>query len=217
MIQKILLHYQKTFPFESFYDILLHNISISPEYYNPSKSFLFGYSPKAIETNDAQNILTEVGDIRTDLPVWFGDCIAPKRLVLIGLEPRDTDKTGGLNIERSDKYVFGTPFALERPRGPYFSAFQDLMNNNTSFVYFTDVVKRYYVNNIDNKLSDDKLARKSFLEQAYKSKDFLLKELEIINPTIIIALGSKSYVFLKELLGETLIFKKSGIHLRVEQ
>lgn len=200
MIESLLNHYKQKFHFEKFYDNLLYNISTYPENHIDSKTFLLGYKPMISVTHDIPNIITNSGDNRVDLPVWFGDPNSKNKLVIIGLEPRDTDESGRLNIDRVGNNVFATPFALERPRGPYYSAFKDLMNNGHSFVFFTDVVKAYAVIEKGNKKINDEYARQSFQKNAADGKSFLLNELEIINPSKIIALGNKSFDFIKKLL-----------------
>ena len=201
MIRALLTHYKKRFLFEKFYDNLLYNIATYPDYHIKNKNFLKGYLSQTKVTEYTGKILTERGDIRVDLPVWFGDADAINRILIIGLEPRDTDRSGLLNIERVNHYVFATPFALERPRGPYHNAFSDLTNREDSFVYFTDVVKTFHVSSLLDKQGDDRLARQNFLQKAQEELPFLLKELEIIKPTKIVALGDKSFAFLKGFLG----------------
>ncbi|MFY7788518.1 MAG: uracil-DNA glycosylase family protein [Thermoflexibacteraceae bacterium] len=200
MIEAILTHFKIRFPFDKFYDNLLYNISTYPDYHITNKTFLKGYYSKNKTTHDSDKIKTNSGDVRVDLPVWFGNVNATCKLVVIGMEPRDTDKEGHLNIERVDNYVFATPFALERPKGPYHSAFRDLTNHEDVFSYFTDVVKTYGVSG--DKVQDDLHARQNFAQLAQEEKPFLLKELEIIKPTKIVALGNESFTFLKNFLGD---------------
>jgi hypothetical protein len=75
------------------------------------------------------------------------------------LEPRATDDA--LNIECvkfAESYVFATPFALEKDRGPYKTAFCDLIQQKDVFAYFTDVVKTYQVTG--NKRRNDEIGQK---------------------------------------------------------
>lgn len=197
--QVLLEHYRKRFPFERFYDNLVNNIATWPEHHLKSETFLQGYESQNKTTQFAERIMTGSNDIRVDLPVWFGNYSCTFRIAILGLEPRATDESGILNIERSGKYVFATPFALERPRGPYHAAFQDLLNRNDLFVYFTDVVKTYLVSG--DKKNDDRVARQLFWERAKEEETFLHDELVLIDPTLIIALGNESYSFLNKLLG----------------
>lgn len=121
MIEELLTHYKRKFPFDKFYDNLLYNISTYPDCHIASKTFLKGYISQTQTIQYLPRIYTSSGDIRVDLPVWFGDVNAANKIVVIGMEPRDTDKSGHLNIEKVDQYVFATPFALERPKGVYYN------------------------------------------------------------------------------------------------
>jgi len=207
MIQSLLKHYKERFYFNNFYNQLLSDISGAPERYITSNTFLSGVLPSSIEIKRSLTILTKNGDIRIDLPVWFGNPENARKIVVIGLEPRDTDKSGSLNIEREGNYVFATPFAIERPHGPYYPVFQPFFNKNEAFIYFTDVVKSYEINTND-KSSDDKHARQSFRKKALLELSFLKRELEIIQPSKIIALGNVSFDFLYKTLGKMYDIRK---------
>jgi hypothetical protein len=104
-------------------------------------------------------------------------------------------------VERVKNYVFGVPFALERPRGPYFKAFQTIIEKTpTDFCfYFSDVVKEYEVVSTDKRENDNR-ARKAFRNKStcQKDRDFLLSELEILNPTLICGLGNDAFDFLNK-------------------
>ncbi|WP_439506241.1 uracil-DNA glycosylase family protein [Sediminibacterium sp.] len=184
--------YKQRFSFKFFYENLLFNINRWPEFHVKSETFLNSYKKAITVTEFAGRIKTKTGDIRVDLPIWFGDPTSVNKIVVFGLEPRDTNET--LNIERVDNYVFATPFALERPNGPYYSAFFEAMQSDTTFIYFTDAVKTYVVSG--DKPNNDKVARKEFQANAQREKAFLLKELDIIKPKKVIALGNECYKFL---------------------
>jgi hypothetical protein len=186
----------------------LYNIGAYPEYHIKSKTFIAGYESQTEFTEDQPRIFTKPGDIRVDLPVWFGCSSAAKKVVIVGMEPRDTDKKFGLlNIERVGKYVFATPFALERTKGPYHSAFQSVFNSEQPFVYFTDVVKTFQVSD-GGKSADDKNARHLFQEKAQAEQHFLLEELGFIEPDMVIALGNDAYAFLQQFLGAKYTIQK---------
>ena len=147
----------------------------------------------------------EKGNIRVDLPIWFGDFPTAKvKIVFLGLEPRHThDK---YNIEKVGNYVYGTPFGVEhwKSENTYYKSFSVAINDQNVFCYFSDVVKEYVVKSTDNKKSNDKFNRDWFCERANDNtrKAFLRHELKIISPDIIIALGNDSYCFLKAFLGD---------------
>ena len=141
----------------------------------------------------------EVGDVRVDLPIWFGDPVKSKtRIMFLGLEPRDSDPI--FNIEKIGKYVFGTPFGIEHwtPKNKYFNSFQDVVKNWDILSYFTDVVKEYVVKK--SKGEGDKAARESFWPKANESENlnFLDQEIRYLNPDHIIGIGNDSYRFLEK-------------------
>jgi len=196
MIDKILTLYKDQFGFQDFYSHLVYKVTQYPN----NDSFLKGLKPEA---KNFKEFCTNEGDIRVDLPVWFGNPESSKKIVIMGSEPRDT--ASHLNIEKvefnGEKYVFATPFALEYSGGKYQRAFKDLTNSNDIFVYFTDVVKEYKVIGLDKegKNQNDKNARNVFNQKANEYKEFLGRELDIIQPNILIGLGSKSYSKLNQI------------------
>ena len=206
MLQQLISLYRNKFHFVEFYDRLISNIKTWPDDHIKNDNFLYGLNPSAIPPKTDYPIETQKGDIRVDLPVWFGNSNSIKRIVIIGSEPRDSDKSGRLNVERNDRYVFATPFALDRPKGKYQHAFSEILSKPDIFAYFTDVVKEYEVG--INKENDDKKARELFHASALKGKDFLLEELDIIKPSNIIALGNNSHQLLNKILGSNFTIDK---------
>jgi hypothetical protein len=197
MLQQILSLYQTRYNFDLFYDNLFYNIKTWPEEHVHNTRFLYGYPLK--EKNvvfEAQRPTVE-GNIRVDLPIWYGDILSRKKFVFVGLEPRDTNMDGYLNIEHKDNYVFATPFALERPWSPYQKAFSYLINQHDSFFYFTDAVKEYHVADKVHKKVNDIAARKNFKLYAESSMAFLEQELTLISPTKVFALGTQTHLFLQ--------------------
>lgn len=197
-MQKILeLYKERGFFHTEFYELLKMCSIEANKFYTDNPRFL--QNTEISQENLVKNpILTVIGDIRVDLPVWFGDFNkCRKKIMLIGLEPRDTDKSGKLNIERSGNYVYATPFALELREGKYQTAFEKLNQQEDIFVYYTDVVKTYDVT--ENKKHDDKEARKTFKQKAEKWKSFLEHEINLIKPDKILALGRQSERFLRNL------------------
>jgi uracil-DNA glycosylase len=152
-----------------------------------------------------ENILCDIGDIRVDLPISFGSINSKFKIIVIGLEPRDTHTK--YNIEKVDRFVYGSPFGIEQwtSKNKYYKSFVQLINRNDAFIYFTDVVKEYKIKETKN--ASDKNARRSFFNEAEKPNnlEFLKAEINIIAPTHIIALGKQSYKFLKRHFGEIVI------------
>jgi hypothetical protein len=61
-----------------------------------------------------------------------------------------------------------------------------------------DVVTEYEVINKEDKVGNDKNARKNFLHRANESLGFITEELKIIEPTTIFCLGSETYLFMNK-------------------
>jgi len=199
MLNEILQLYKSKYQFDKFYDNIFYNISHWQEYHIENQLFLMQYPWPIRNIEFEPQKPAFLNNIRVDLPVWFGNLKSEKKVIVVGLEPRNTDAINGyLNIEHKDNYVFATPFALERPKGVYHKAFKPITENPVVFSYFTDVVKEYLVLSEDNKKINDLNARRVFWEKAEQSKCFLKAELDIIRPSAIIALGKESFLFLKK-------------------
>lgn len=186
--------YLARYDYQDFYEIVSSLI-------NENK--LFGDGTKQKMNN--RKFECKNGDIRVDLPICFGSEKATYRMVILGLEPRDSNSK--FNINHSGKFVFGTPFGIEywSEKNKYYRSFKSLLKRNDCFIYFTDVVKEYEVQN--SKGDSDKNARKTFWEKASKKEnvDFLIKEIEFIKPTHIIALGNDTYSFLVKYFGDKVV------------
>ena len=189
-IETIKKLYKEIYPFEDFYSLL--QVSLNKNSIIPKVSLL-----KSLKTNKTGQIVATSGDVRVDLPVWFGDLNSDKRVLFLGLEPRDSNDK--YNTEKIEKYIFGTPFGVEfwNEKNKYYKSFKSTLNKKDLFVYFTDVVKHYEVKRI--KKDSNKNARYNFWNKAALKEniDFLNKEFEIIKPTHIIALGGDSHKFLQ--------------------
>ncbi len=189
--------YCNRYGFRDFYKItteLIKNNSLFCE------QKLYETSKSIIDKIECQN-----GDIRVDLPISLGKENAKYRFAILGLEPRDSNSK--FNIERSGKFVFGTPFGIEywTEKNKYYRCFEELIKRDDCYLYFTDVVKEYEVKT--SKGEADFNARKTFWKKAADTENlsFLKKELEIINPTHIIALGNDTYTFLHQQFGDKVI------------
>lgn len=194
-ISKLKQLYSKQYPFENYYE-LVQTILVNNNFIPKTKLS----DAKKVELNE--KISTIPGDIRVDLPIWFGDISNKSRIIFLGLEPRDTNDK--YNIEKKDNFIFGTPFGIEfwNDKNKYYKSLKSVLNQNDLFVYFTDVVKHYEVKETKNE--SDKNARKNFWSKAALKEniDFLDKEFDLINPTHVIALGGDSYKFLNRHFGK---------------
>lgn len=200
-MKEIIELYKERYPFQDFY----------PKAYSLIKNNKF-ISNVLFETDNFEfkneQIDTTNGDIRVDLPIQIGNLNAKNRILFLGLEPRDTDKK--YNIEKNQKFVFGTPFGIEfwNDKNKYYKTFKKTIENGDNFCYFTDVVKSYEVKK--TKGEADKYARKNFWKKAAENDniDFLNKEISILNPTLIIGLGNDSFNFLNNHFGKKFNVKK---------
>jgi len=142
------------------------------------------------------------GDIRIDVPVWFGDLdTATLRVCVVGSEARATD--AAFNIDRVGTKLFGSPFGADRwnrqttvPRKPhltYFAALQPLVNPRV-FLLLTDAVTESAVGDPRNpNRANDRHARRHFRDLWEQWRAFLVAELDILRPTLVIALGNAGY------------------------
>lgn len=206
-IQKVQEFYTDWLGVKDYYHIMKSYVnSDSTEFIN-SNTFLHG-----IEINNKiirKEIDTKIGDMRIDVPVWFGDISKAKlRYVVLGLEPRDTNKM--FNVERVKNKVFGAPFGADRwninssvrgkNQNKYFRVFEDHINDANCFILFSDVVKFFHIKYAD-KGTNDSEARSLFNRYAQDELTFLKKELKIINPHKIITLGNDTYNVVNSLIG----------------
>ena len=186
--------YKSRYNFQDFYKVITTLI-------NENNLLSKGSNQKAQKDKfECQN-----GDVRVDLPISLGQKNANYRFAILGLEPRDSKSK--FNIERSGKFVFGTPFGIEywTEKNKYYRCFEDLIKRDDCYLYFTDVVKEYEVKS--SKGEADVNARKTFWKKAadIENISFLKRELEILNPTHIIALGIDTYTFLHQQFGDKVI------------
>lgn len=210
-----LVSFYKKLGFENFYNLIKANIEHDKNEFVQSDRFLFGLNKT---TALPSNIIEcNTGDIRFDIPVWFGDMFNSKtRIIVFGLEPRDTDST--FNIEKVENRVYATPFGVDRwvesssvirrPQNKYYRVFNELVNDHSNFVLFSDVVKDYHVVSKQNEnRKNDIIARELFIEKAHAGLDFLKEEIELIKPTHIITLGLDSFNFIRSNFNEIQIIK----------
>lgn len=192
-MEEIKSFYHKRYNFSNFYTItskLIQNNKLLAGKRETSKI------PFKLSEIDCVN-----GDIRVDLPVSIGSEESTYRIAILGLEPRDSNSK--FNIERANKFVFGTPFGIENwtEKNKYYKCFEDLIKREDCYLYFTDVVKEYEVK--ETKGVADNHARNTFWTKAANLENisFLKKEIEIVKPTHILALGNDTFTFLNQHFG----------------
>ena len=148
----------------------------------------FVYSDKLIHNNQKTPKDATVKGI--DLPTWFGD-FKNKRIVVLGIDPlRNENVFNRESADINNEVIIGTPYALhekdtrENGCASYWTFINGLVKNN-NFVYCTDIYKTYYHNKLTNTRSYDD---KDFIKNS-NHRDILIRELELIKPDLIIALG----------------------------
>ncbi len=196
-MNQILNLYRSKYPFHSFYElasakIMKNNALLGENYpYLVDNSSLLGLKFKA-----------NPGDIRVDLPIWFGDPSKVKlKVMILGREPRNSHDKFNIEVSNEHNFVFGTPFGIEywSEKNKYYRSFKNLIKNDEILTYFSDVVKTYEVK--QSKTESDLHAKVSFWKKAEMEKDnlvFLKTEVDLLNPDVIIGLGNDSYNFLKK-------------------
>ena len=132
-------------------------------------------------------------NLKTDLPVWVGNpkVGAQHRIMVVGEAPHD--RRPQVNMARIQNTHFGAIFAAMhwRKKGPfedkicqvYPKAFADLLKmagQKKIFVLFTDLYKTVDAHKEDKPTGNEELW-----------KTFMLKEIKIVQPHVVIALGKK--------------------------
>ncbi|SDD24886.1 Uracil DNA glycosylase superfamily protein [Niabella drilacis] len=142
-----------------------------------------------------------------DFPSWFGDYNSGKRIMIVGIDPL-RNEVAFKNSDKKNNVIIGTPYGFHNsatPKVKKYAFAKQLSEKN--FIYLTDIFKIYF------KL--DKGARRSydiFSEEKNHFRLILLKELEIINPDLIISLGHLADFFFKSIIKQTDIAYKNLKH-----
>ena len=158
--------------------------------------------------------ICRVGDIRIDVPVWFGDFREAKiRICVVGLEPRHTDDL--FNNLKKGKTVFASPFGADRwnddfrvrgkPHKKYRRALAPVLNGNY-FLLLTDVVKEFQVKS-EQKKQNDTRAKRRFPQLARTWGACLKAEIAIVKPNLIVAFGKRA----EKALAKQLAFAKINV------
>ncbi|MCB6232200.1 uracil-DNA glycosylase family protein [Flavobacterium psychrophilum] len=160
----------------------------------------FVYPDVMIHKN--QNIPKNVSLKGIDLPTWFGD-YSNKKIVVLGIDPLRSESVfkREKNADIDNDVIIGTPYAFheketrEKWCAGYWALVDGLVQLN-HFVYCTDIFKTYYYN-IESKRRSYSDSISGFTTNSYHS-EVLKKELELINPDLIIVFGKIAYEKLLE-------------------
>jgi len=130
-----------------------------------------------------------------DFPTWFNiNTSNTKRIMILGIDPlRSVNAFEGYDL--NNQTLIGTPYAMHRKSmregnqgilRSYWGFVKSLIDKNYG-IYLTDIFKVYFMS--QNQRSYN---HKYFIENKQKHlKQILEKEIEMINPDLIIVLGNK--------------------------
>jgi uracil-DNA glycosylase len=170
---------------------------------------------KFLETKEEQPF-----NIGIDLPIYFGDPSSNHKIMIVAMDPKRTGQEPGV-------YSLGSVFSLHTNEGrstkknDYWKFIEPMISEN--FVYLTDIYKLYYesfseVNGRKTHVVSNK--DKSFIRKdtvPFKiNKQILDAEINIVQPTKIIALGKEAANALKLIKGiknseSEICFNQEGI------
>lgn len=150
--------------------------------------------------SDNQHLPSNPYLLGIDFPFWFGKISSSKKIMVIGIDPLRNEKVfNSRNADKFNNVLIGTPYALHSKEirngktRPYWEFINSLSKDN--FVYLTDFYKTFfYTNNTKtlrsyNYYKQDKNKIKTF-------REILHREINLINPDVIITLGKQSFVHL---------------------
>jgi hypothetical protein len=154
-----------------------------------------------------------------DLPTWFGD-FNNKRIVVLGIDPlRNSKAFNEIGADINQDVLLGTPYAFhektsrEKDCKSYWTFINGLINGG-NFVYCTDIFKTYYFKEYEK--------IRSYNDAPYVSNEYhkiiLKKELNLINPDVIIVFGKLAHSFLLDKkcpkIGQSIIKTKENYTLK---
>jgi len=128
-----------------------------------------------------------------DLPFWFNHQNPVNRIMIIGIDPLRSKKEF---IDIENDVIIGTPYAVHSEKfrngrtKEYWNFISSLKEQN--MVYLTDVFKIFFIDEVEKTRSYNYL----FKNYRKQNLSILKKEIEILNPTIIITLGKISFELL---------------------
>lgn len=147
---------------------------------------------------DNQNVPLDSCLNGIDLPTWFGD-FKNKKVIFLGIDPMRNDKDfQKSNASLSKDVIVGTPYAFhikgfrENRTSPYWQVISEVAKSN--FVYVTDIYKTFFYTDITKKMRSYDFWNKEenrIFNQIHRQ--FLVDEINLIEPDIIITFGALAY------------------------
>ncbi len=158
-------------------------------------------------------------NIGVDLPIYFGDPTSINRIMIVAMDPKRIAQEPGV-------FSLGSVFSLHTNEGrntkknDYWNFIEPMIADN--LVYLTDIYKLYYesyieVNNrqVHQVSNKDKTFIGKNTVPFNINKEILEKEIELVKPTKIIALGKEAASALKQI--QDLKVKESEIYFMHNQ
>lgn len=158
-------------------------------------------------------------NIGVDLPIYFGDLNSKSRIMIVAMDPKRIGQEPSV-------FSLGSVFSLHTIEGrntrknDYWNFIEPMIADN--LVYLTDIYKLYYESFIEvNNRQVHKVSNKdkTFIGKNTVpfniNKEILEKEIELVKPTKIIALGKEAASALKQI--QDLKIKGSEIYYRHNQ
>lgn len=132
-----------------------------------------------------------------DLPFWYENSNPKRRIMIVGIDPlRNKKSFEECDASISEDVIIGTPYAVHSSKmkiwrtKQYWEFIETLMNEN--LVYLTDIFKLYFVSN------EYKIRSYNFFSKFHRkdSLSVLKREIDIVNPDVIVTLGKLSFELL---------------------
>lgn len=137
-----------------------------------------------------------------DLPSWYGDFKSKNKIMIIGIDPMRGEKDFvKANANKTEELIIGTPYAFhikavrENFQNKNYTQFINSLILDNNFVYLTDIYKTFFYTDINKEnnfiRSYDYYGKFENIRNTILAS--LLKEIRLVNPTIIITFGGISF------------------------
>jgi len=161
---------------------------------NLIETFSFDSCSKS-KISPEQKVPLSAHTLGIDLPSWFGDYQKGKRRIMfVGIDPMRHEKEFvKRGIDHHHHVLIGTPYALhlDKFRKDKSTAYSEFITklSTENFVYLTDIYKTFFYTENNGKLQRSY----NYYRQNNYPSTILCKEIEIIQPDLIITFGGESF------------------------
>jgi hypothetical protein len=209
--------FSKNIEVDKLYELMID--SFNADLSNFLFSDLFPISDLGSFSTFLTNKSTRPFNIGVDLPIYFGDPISNSRIMIVAMDPKRLGQEPGV-------FSLGSVFSLHTNEGrttrknDYWNFIEPMITDN--LVYLTDVYKLYYESFIE--VNNRQVHQVSNKDKAFIgkntipfniNKEILEKEIELVKPTKIIALGKEAASALKQI--QDLKIKGTEIYFKHNQ